>query len=316
MLNVSSTMMNLGSRRIVPMKKLLACTALSCVAVAALGCADEDTRTIQDDDTTPSVDEPGPPAEPSRSGDNLVNVRRSFDLGRVDTTPSYDSCQQVDFGPVISGGTGYLEVGSERIGEPEWHPFDFHLFKAAMGTEANGYKELYTTIGDLLPEHALDPVHGIAFSRKPHMASFESELTQALLENGIESNGLYHEEDWTAPDGLFIAFNLLPTKCAPRGVTADLEESFLLADEMLPLRTEVDLYRDGDLVEEGLAWEIPKSAALLPAEVESDGYSHMPVIIPLNTDVIEGRPGDYQAVVTVYNSDLIGWKVRYWFTVK
>jgi len=37
------------------------------------------------------------------------------------------------------------------IGHPTWHPVDFHMFSAPVGTTASGYAEFAATMQALLP---------------------------------------------------------------------------------------------------------------------------------------------------------------------
>lgn len=295
------------------MKTLLALSALSLLAVSTLGCQPDDPRTLGED-VERNDDTPEP--EPESNLEKQTPWHRLSFTPPEAAPPVWDACAGHDVGPVAAGGSGYLEIGAERLGDPMWKPADFQLFRAELGTAKTGYKEMRDMLGQLMPAHGIDEM-GNSFPREAHVRPFEAELTVGLAEMGIESNSTFAQSAWEAPHSLFIAFLALPTKCADRGVTADLDKAHILHDADLPLRTRVAIYdADNNVVSDDMSWEIPPSFKVLPEEVESDGYSHVPVVVPLNTEVFDARPGAYRVLVNVLDMHEQGWTISYWFNIE
>jgi len=296
------------------MKTLLVLSGISLIAVSTLGCQPDDPRR-EAEDVERNIDEPEPSPESNLPGQEPWS-RLQLAIPEA-APPVWDVCSGQDVGPLAAGGSGYLEIGAERLGDPMWAPADFQLFRGPMGTAKTGFKEMHELMGQLMPSHGIDAL-GFSFPREAHIRPFEAELTVGLAELGIESDSVYPQTAWEAPNGLFIAFLALPTKCADRGVTADLDKAHIIHDDDLPLRTRVAIFdADHNVVSDDLSWEIPPSFKVLPAEVESDGYSHVPVIVPLNTDVLEeARPGEYTALVNVLDMNENGWTISYRFIIE
>lgn len=204
-------------------------------------------------------------------------------------------------------------LGTEKVGNPQWEPVDFHLFAENAGVD---WSNFHTVIAGLLPppNHKDHPSLGVG-PGDPHAAPYDGELALGVAAKGYVEHSVYPQSAGALPNAIFAAWMMVPSAGAPTGSSPDFASGPIIPNTVFPIAVHVDAYFDGALLD-GYTYEfeVPPLDAALDPPFDVDGHSHFPMF---DAGAFDGLPQTYgtletRMTMTDVNGD--GWKLDITYT--
>ena len=206
-----------------------------------------------------------------------------------------------------------------EIGHPRWHPVDFHMFSAPIGTAATGYAEFVTTSLAILPppNHVFNP-DLIVGPGAPHLPPYTNEVAKGVASLGYQQGTRFTASDFSNGNGVWVVWMNVP-KPGTTGSSPDFASGTIIPNSVFTIHVNGITLRNGTLFNAALAQDIkvpPLNALTTPFNV--DGASHFPFFIADNIDFgPQGTnpPGNYEYQITMTDAQGNGWSIVANFTI-
>lgn len=232
----------------------------------------------------------------------IIHGDDSIELVSSATLPVFEDCPDA--------ASRAVPYRCTRYNNPTWKPVDWQIFSAA-------YADLESTLLTLFPNHKpymLNPSGKILGPGPAHPPPYDEELTTGMGLAGFTSRTEFTKAEWTAPTEITVAGLVVATDTAPLGVTPDEASGHYVDIEAAGMRSDGDLYHNGELIDaEFDSWYPPLNT--VPNAPEADGYSHIPLFYTESTDYIPGSAGNYEMIVRLIDKDYNGWDIAIPFTI-
>lgn len=208
----------------------------------------------------------------------------------------------------VAASAARAQVSLTPVGSPGFRTVDINLFSAPQGTPGSGFAEFAQTLSAVVPNHV--PIS----ARVPHAGPYDQEITQGLASAGLVSKSVFDVSEFTAPQGIFIGFVIVPGPDAPLGSSLDFANGPTIPNANLPIRVAGDVFRNGSLFEQDAF-----GVALDPV-AGRDGSSHFVVFGAENSAFappgLTDLTGNYEYRLTVRDANQNGYNVSARFTVQ
>lgn len=199
-------------------------------------------------------------------------------------------------------------VGLTQVGSPIWRPVDFQVFTAPAAPFPSAYN---ATLDRLLPLEG----PGVAFT--PHAGPYDTELSRNAAAAGLVSKSVFNESDITfSPNAVNISLMMVPSP-GVIGSSRDFTSGPVIPNTALPINSNVDMYRNGVLVDRLLGAD----GALNPrgGDAGFTGASHRsPSIVvwhPWDDALTAPAQGSYEMRWSMIDNAGNGWNMSIPFTV-
>jgi hypothetical protein len=206
------------------------------------------------------------------------------------------------------GEAGGLNVAQLAVGDPTFQVVGFQMFSAPLGTATDEFMQRKVTVETILPDHELLLDRDLLAPRLPADPPYDLEIAAGVLRAGFVNKDRYITSEWTAPQGIYLAAQIVPTDRSPSGSSADFASGVVLPNSLFPITVDVDLWKGGSLFDDDFDFDFPTSAELQPG-TSYDGYSHVPLFFWRNTDMIASSPDTYQFRMRIVDASGNGWRV-------
>lgn len=204
-----------------------------------------------------------------------------------------------------------------KIGAPIWEPTGVAAIAGQVGSTSPD--TFFAFLNELVrPEHAFDDNDFIIGPAVPHAGPYHDELATFAIEKGFRPTQKFKAREFTAPGGIIILLNLVPSAGAPTGSSFDFASGPIIPNAVFPITVDGDLYRNGELYDPFFDSAYAGYPGMNPPIVV-DGPSHLPWFFgenssfgPPNTPVT----GNYEFKLKITDSTGAGWNLKVPFTVK
>lgn len=203
------------------------------------------------------------------AADSGTNDSASPDTG-VGTDGGADSA------PVFDCAHPLLDPEKVTKGTPSWKVAELAVFVAPVGDPSDkGAAAAQSESKVLNPKHVFDVPKDVFKAAYAHPAPYDKELVDGLASSGFTSSGCFKLSELSAPSGIIITVNLVPSASAPTGVSYE-EPNVGPIIQFSSLSSDGDLYIDGVLIDPNFDGTYPKAAYLYdyPA-TQPEGLAHM-----------------------------------------
>jgi hypothetical protein len=204
-----------------------------------------------------------------------------------------------------------------KIGAPSWEPSGAAAIAGQVGSTS---PDLFFDFlnGLVAPHHGFDPNDFIIGPVSPHAGPYDDELATLAIARGFEPKQKFRVSEFTAPAGIVILLNLVPSAGAPTGSSFDFTSGPIIPNAVFPLSVDGDLFRDGQLYDPNFDSSYGGYLAMDPP-ILVDGASHLPWFFGGNSAF--GPPGvpaagKYAFKLKVTDATGAGWDLEIPFSIK
>lgn len=203
-----------------------------------------------------------------------------------------------------------------KIGSPLWQPTGAIALAGDVGSTTPDLFIDFTS--DLVePNHAYDANDNIIGPAVAHAGPYHDEVYTLALAGGETPKQAFTAAEFTAPNGVVIMLNIVPTAGAPTGSSFDFASGPIMPNAIFPLAVDGDVFREGVMYDQYFDSSFPGYSGLTPPIVK-DGASHLLWFFgednffgPANTPTT----GAYEFRLKITDSNNAGWNLTMPFTV-
>jgi len=204
-----------------------------------------------------------------------------------------------------------------KIGSPSWEPTGLTAIAGQVGSTTPDV--FISFLGNLVaPNHAFDENDFVIGPAIAHPGPYDDEVGTLAEEKGFRPKQTFHASEFTAPGGIVILLNLVPSKGAPVGSSFDFASGPIIPNALFPIAVDGDLFRDGVLYDPFFDSSYAGYLGMTPP-ILRDGPSHLPWFFGENSGF--GPPnvpatGKYEFKLKITDATGAGWQVQMPFSVK
>jgi hypothetical protein len=203
-------------------------------------------------------------------------------------------------GQVLPGSLGPHCAGCTRtaIGHPTWEPKGGVVLVGTVGSADGGASDLVAWIGGLCqPNHRFFQKEFTIGPALAHFGPYDDEAFALAIADGLEPTQVLSTAAYTAPSGVVLVINLVPSEIAPTGSSFDFDSGPIIPNSRFPIRVHGSLLRDG-APQEFFDSFYPGYDQFTPA-IDKDGSSHLFIFLADNSSFVPGLPaaGSYEFLI-------------------
>jgi len=227
----------------------------------------------------------------------------------------------VGFAPARLGGAASGNVVRlTQIGHPMWHPVDFHMFSAPIGTATSGYAEFATTALAILPppNHVYNP-DLLVGPGAPHSPPYTNELAKGVAnpDLGYDQGQRFSAAQFSNGNGVWVVWMNVP-KPGTTGSSPDFASGPIIPNSVFPITVYGVTVRNGVSFNPFLVNASVPALNALTTPFNVDGASHFPMFIADNMDFGPAGTdpaGNYRYQMTMMDQQGNGWSIVADFTI-
>jgi hypothetical protein len=217
----------------------------------------------------------------------------------ADATASPDAAADV----TTASDAGCFQIDPETtVGTPSWKLGELHVFAAPLGTPNDTNTTLNQSFSAVLgPSHVFDSTMNLFKSAYAHAGPYAQEVATGLADAGFPADGCFALSDLTAPRGIFISMNIVPSNTASMGTSFE-EPNVAPIIDGYDMTVDADLFINGVLVDPDFDSLYPKVNFVYGYPNPSlDGWGHK-ILNWAESQAFSKNPltaGDYSLVIRV-----------------
>jgi hypothetical protein len=202
-----------------------------------------------------------------------------------------------------------------KIGSPLWEPTGILAITGELGTDLDSYVEFLSSFVE--PNHAWDDNDFLVAPAVAHAGPYDDELFELATTAGYVAKQTFTEEEFTAPNGVTIMMNFIPSAGAATGSSFDFASGPIIPNALFPIDQEGGMFRNGVIYDDAFENSFAGFHELMPPIVK-EGASHFVWFFGEST--FFGPPdaaaaGSYELRLNFIDSTGAGWRVTVPFTV-
>jgi hypothetical protein len=279
-------------------KRGAACVAaVASFSLAAVGCSSPASNGARDAgstldasamDASTGSDAPGP--DDGGAQDGLAQDAPTQDSPTQDAPDDGASCAKPSIDPEVV-----------MKGSPSWRLAEMAVYQAPCGTPSDQGAEATASLDAVFkPKHAIDPNLFLMKAALPHNPPYDTETAQGVVKAGFVNAGCFPLSALTAPQGIIISMNLVPSASAPTGISFELPDGgrMILFDS---LTITGHLLNGIALVDPNFGSTFPKAAFVYDYEGGIMGFGHL-LLNWAENQLFSPQPlttGDYSFQITL-----------------
>jgi hypothetical protein len=206
------------------------------------------------------------------------------------------------------------------IGQPIWEPRSAVVLSGTVGSPGAGTAALNAWLGTLSgPNHRYYNRENMIGPNLPHDPPYDDEPFAWATAAGMTPSQTLTAAQYSAPAGVVIIIDCVPTAAAPTGVSPESQTSTIVPDGLFPMMVGGSILRDGSPIAVFNPFFLPGYFQFNPV-ITADGASHFFITFADNQAFEPGvQPdGDYVLTFDVVDADGTGagWRVSIPYTVR
>ena len=204
-----------------------------------------------------------------------------------------------------------------KIGAPSWEPTGVTAIAGQVGsTTPDIFLAFLNSV--VSPNHAFDDNDFIIGPAIAHAGPYDDEVGSLAKAKGFTPKQTFRASEFTAPGGIVILLNLVPSAGAPIGSSFDFASGPIIPNALFPIAVDGDLFRNGELYDAFFDSSYAGYLGMTPP-ILKDGPSHLPWFFGENSGF--GPPdvpatGKYEFKLKITDNTGAGWLVQMPFKVK
>ena len=204
-----------------------------------------------------------------------------------------------------------------QIGHPRWHPANFLMFSAPIGT-APDFAGFATTALAILPppNHVFNP-DLLVGPGAPHSPPYTNELANGVAALKYHQGQSFNAAEFSNGNGMWLVWMNVP-KPGTTGSSPDFTSGTIIPNSVFPIHVEGISLRNGEVFDPYLVNTNVPALNALTTPFNVDGASHFPMFIadglelgPAGTN----PPGNYEYQMTMTDAQGNGWSIVADFTI-
>jgi hypothetical protein len=203
------------------------------------------------------------------------------------------------------------------LGSPTWELVGAVMAAGTIGSIETDAQPFLDFIGPILaPNHTYKPDQNVFGPGAPHTGPYLDEAFAAFSAANVTVKQSFTTTEFTAPSGVMLAFNAVPSDSAPYGSSPDFATGPIIPNALFPLVLDGDLYRDGVLYDPYYDGSFNGFDTWTPPLAVS-GSSHSMFWFEENSSFVPDvtPEGSYQFRISLLDGTGSGWAITVPFTV-
>lgn len=189
-----------------------------------------------------------------------------------------------------SGGMNTPTFKVTKIGAPLWEPVDFHQASVDIGPMFENFQTVLTGVLPP-PNHKNHPDLGVG-PGDPHAGPYTGELAAGFTAKGYVDQGTFTKLESWLPNGILIAYMVVPSAGAPTGASPDGASTPIIPNSVFPIHVAVAAFQNDVMVPDyDYSFDVPPLDNNLNPPFNVDGHSHFPLFDVTVMDGVPTYPG-------------------------